>query len=95
MSSTLVQPIVQDPRVGTGRWMVTIFNNMSNSLDEVVAVLVRATGCSTEEAAIETWEAHVYGKAHVHFSRKAECERVAGIISSIGVKTEVTLEWED
>ena len=80
---------------GGGRWMVVIYNNDYNSVEEVIDVLVQATGCNVQEAEIETWEAHTYGKAPVHFSTKAECENAAAVISRIGVKTEVAPEWED
>ena len=64
-------------------------------MDEVVEVLMRATGCDAEEAAIEMWEAHTYGKAPVHFASREECEAAAGTIASIGVRTEVQPEWDD
>jgi ATP-dependent Clp protease adaptor protein ClpS len=79
----------------SARWMTVIFNNDTNDMDEVVEVLMRATGCDAEEAAIETWEAHTYGKAPVHFASRGECENVARVISQIGVQTEVTLEWPE
>jgi hypothetical protein len=41
------------------------------------------------------WEAHTYGKAFVHFAGRTECEVIAAMIASIGVKTEVRREWED
>jgi ATP-dependent Clp protease adapter protein ClpS len=75
--------------------MVVIFNNDTNSIDQVIEILMRATGCDAQEAYIETWEAHTYGKAPVHFSSRDECEQAAAIISSIGVATEVAPEWED
>lgn len=75
--------------------MVVIFNNQTNTFDEVILALMRATGCDKAEAEIEAWEADHYGKAPVHFATKAECEQVASVISSIGVKTEVLPEWED
>ncbi len=56
---------------------------------------MRSTGCGLEEASIETWEAQMYGKTAVHFSSRNECEIVAVMISSIGVKTEVSREWKD
>lgn len=80
---------------GGGRWMVVIHNNDSNSMDEVIDIVMSATGCDVQEAAIEVWEAHTYGKAPVHFASRTECEDAASVISSIGVKTEVTPEWED
>jgi ATP-dependent Clp protease adaptor protein ClpS len=75
--------------------MVVIFNNETNSIDEVIDVLMQATGCDAEEAAIETWEAHHYGKAPVHFASKGECDEAAETISRIGVKTEVAQEWSE
>ena len=76
--------------------MVTIFDNTETSMDEVVEILVRATRCTLEEAAIEMWEAHTFGKAAVHFHPdREECGRVAGIIGSVGIRTEVSPEWND
>lgn len=98
MSRTILHPEISDlspTRGNKGRWMVMIYNNAINSLDEVISVLMRATMCTKEEAVIETWEAHTYGKASVHFSNRRDCVEVAGIISDIGVKTEVRPEWEE
>jgi ATP-dependent Clp protease adaptor protein ClpS len=72
---------------------VVIHNNETNSVDEVVNILMIATDCDLEEAMIETWEAHHFGKANVHFAAKPVCEEAAQVISSIGVKTEVQPEW--
>jgi len=95
MSRTYVQPEVLDNGVGTGRWMVVIYNNDTTAIDDVIAILMRATGCSLQEASIETWEAHHFGKAPVHFSSRNECEIVAAMIASIGVQTQVRREWDD
>lgn len=95
MSRSLLESELLGADVGAGRWMVIIYNNETNSMEEVVEILVRATGCDFDEAEIEMWEAHTFGKAPVHFSTKAECEDAASIISSIGVKTEVAREWND
>ena len=75
--------------------MVVIFNNETNSMEEVVEILIRATGCDVQEAEIEMWEAHTFGKAPVHFAAKTVCEEAARVISSVGIKTEVALEWND
>lgn len=75
--------------------MVVIFNNDTTSFEAVVQVLMAATRCTQEEAEIETWEAHTYGKAPVHFASQQECEEVATVIQRIGVKTEVCPEWDD
>ena len=95
MSQTLHLPEISDGATGRGRWMIVIYDNDTNSMDEVVSVLMRATGCDEEEAAIEMWEAHTYGKAPVHFASREECETAAGTIAAIGVRTEVAPEWDD
>ncbi len=95
MSQTVLEPEVVDSQTGSAGWMVVIYNNESNSMDEVLSILMTATSCTAEEAYIEMWEAHTFGKAAVHFSGRAECDRVAEIISSIGVKTEVVREWPE
>lgn len=93
MSQTVLQPELVNKDTTAGRWMVTIFNNDHNTFDEVIWALMNATGCDVEEAAIEAWEAHHFGKASVHFSSEPECVDVAAKIEPIGVKTEVTPEW--
>ncbi|MBX3119528.1 MAG: ATP-dependent Clp protease adaptor ClpS [Fimbriimonadaceae bacterium] len=95
MAGVFLEPEIVESSVGTGRWMVVIYNNESNSMDEVIAILMKATGCSTDEAYIEMWEAHTYGKAPVHFAMRTECEIVASMIATIGVKTQVRREWEE
>ncbi|MFI5386208.1 MAG: ATP-dependent Clp protease adaptor ClpS [Fimbriimonadales bacterium] len=95
MSQELAEPRVDGPEIGTGRWMVVIFNNDFTPIDMVVIALMRATGCNLKEAEMETWEAEHFGKAPVHFASKDECEQAATIISSIGVKTEVSPEWAE
>lgn len=95
MSQTTLQPELLDNGTKTGRWMVVIYNNESNSFEQVIDVLIRATGCDVQEAYIETWEAHTYGKAPVHFAAREECDAAAALIGSIGVKTEVRPEWND
>ncbi len=95
MIGTFVQPELIDSGIGAGRWTVVIFNNDHNQVDEVIEILMRSTGCGANEAYIETWEAHTHGQAHVHFANKTECELVAAMIASIGVKTQIRREWEE
>jgi len=95
MSQTAADPRIDGPDVRTGRWMVVIYNDDVTPYDIVIFALMRATSCGRREAEIETWEAHTFGKAPVHFASKVECEQAAAIISSIGVKTEVCPEWEE
>lgn len=95
MPGTFVQPELIESPIATGRWMVVIFNNETTSFDEVIAILMQSTGCGMQEAYFETWEAHHFGQAPVHFSSKTECEVVAAMIASIGVRTQVRREWDE
>ncbi len=96
MPGTKTKPIERQQDSGySGRYAAIIFNNESNSFEEVIEIIMLATSCAVEEARIETWEAHTYGQAPVHFATEAECMRVAATISSIGVRTEVRKEWEN
>ncbi|MCW5937728.1 MAG: ATP-dependent Clp protease adaptor ClpS [Fimbriimonadaceae bacterium] len=78
-----------------GRYAVVIFNNDHTPYEAVVGILMAATACEREEAEIETWEAHTYGQAPVHFDTLPTCEEVAGVIKRIGVATEIRKEWDD
>lgn len=75
--------------------MVVIFNDDHIMFDDVIAILMRSTGCGVGEAYMEAWEAHHFGKAPVHFAGRDDCEIVASMIGSIGVRTQVRREWED
>ncbi|NLI01231.1 MAG: ATP-dependent Clp protease adaptor ClpS [Chthonomonadales bacterium] len=80
---------VQDPTTGTGEHIVIVFDNDYNTIDEVIEILMKATGCGVQEAAMETWEIHNLGKSIVHHGSATECERAASIIRTIGIKVEV------
>jgi ATP-dependent Clp protease adaptor protein ClpS len=96
MSQVILDPIFEsEASQHSDAWMVVIYDNDTNSCEEVVMILMIATHCDAEEAAIEMWEAHTFGKASVHFSTKEECEEVASVIATIGVRCEVTKEWMD
>jgi ATP-dependent Clp protease adapter protein ClpS len=94
MSQTLQHPNLSEDAL-SGRWMTIIFNDDHTPIDLVVLTVIAATKCSVEEAEIETWEAHHYGKAPIHFSSESECDQVARVLQSIGVKTEVVPEWTE
>ena len=94
MNQTQLTPEINETNL-SGRWMTVIFNNDHTPMDLVVLTIMVATNCEATEAEIETWEAHHYGKAPIHFASESECNQVASVLQSIGVKTEVRLEWED
>lgn len=94
MNQTKQSPEILETKL-SGRWMTVIFNNDHTEMDMVVLTIMVATRCDSTEAQIETWEAHTYGKVPIHFSSESECHQVASVMQSIGVKTEVCLEWDD
>jgi ATP-dependent Clp protease adapter protein ClpS len=70
-------------------YIVLVFNNEVNTFDEVIHILQKATGCSLEEAQMETQEIHLTGRSVVHYGEQTECERAAGIIATIGIQVAV------
>lgn len=90
---TIERPEVQDGQTAGGNhWIVTVFNNEYNTWDEVVFILMAATGCSEDEANIETWEVDNLGKSVVHHGEQQECQTAAEIIAQIGIRVEVSEE---
>lgn len=92
--NTLETPeIIQIPDQQTDKgWIVTVLDNDYNSIDQVMFILIVATGCSQDEAEIETWEVHHLGKSVVHHGGEKECRRVAEVIRTIGIQVLVTKE---
>ena len=89
---TVVDPrpdLLEEGVGNAGDWFVIVFNNEVNTVDEVIGILQKATGCTLEEAKMETWEVHHLGQSRVHYAGRDECERVASIISTIGIKVAV------
>jgi ATP-dependent Clp protease adapter protein ClpS len=72
-----------------GEYIVIVFNNEVNTYDEVILILQKATGCTLEEAEMETWEIDHTGRSVVHHGDQAECERAAAIIATIGIQVAV------
>ena len=84
--------LASDTNTSSSHWIVTVFDNEVNTFEEVFNILIRATGCSEEEAAIETWEVDALGKSVVHHGVQDECETAASIIRLIGISVEVSEE---
>ncbi|MDH7568670.1 MAG: ATP-dependent Clp protease adaptor ClpS [Armatimonadota bacterium] len=96
MSAVLLPQTTQHPATGervpgTGgdSYVVIVFNNDYNTFDEVIHILQVATGCSQEEAEMETWEIHNKGRSVVHHGTEEECNEAARIIRTIGVRVTV------
>lgn len=70
-------------------WRVILYNDDIHSFDEVILQLVKATGCTTDEAARYAWQAHFEGKAAVYEGAFDECFRVQGVLREIQLVTEI------
>lgn len=99
---TLSGPAVLEPEIvdagatsRTGDWVVVVWDNPINTVDEVVAILIEATLCDEAEAATETWEIHHLGKSVVHHGGREPCEEAARVIATIGIRVEVMRESVD
>jgi ATP-dependent Clp protease adapter protein ClpS len=88
----VLDPVEEAESIRTERWLVTVFDNDYNTFDEVMEILMLATGCCYDEAATETWEIHNLGKSVVHVADEDECRSVAGKIREIGIEVVVSKE---
>ncbi len=70
-------------------YIVIVYDNDHNTVDEVIQILMEATSCLLEEAVQETVEIHHLGKSVVHHAGKHECDFVAMVIRTIGIRVEV------
>ena len=73
-------------------WIVTVYNNDYNTYEEVIAILIVATGCNMEEAEMEAWEVDHLGRSVVHHGKEETCRHAADIIAKIGIRVEVSQE---
>lgn len=89
MTETVTREEITSGGQGLGNWVVLVFNNDTNTVEEVIGILMKATNCSQAEAETETWEIHYLGKSVVHFGTQEECQKVSDVIQTIGIKTEV------
>ena len=90
MSAPTLPELQESTGTHKGRgWEVTVYDNNVNTYEEVMSVLMLATGCDSQEAYIEAWEIDHYGKCVVHQASKEECQKAAGIICTIGIRVEV------
>lgn len=76
---------------GDGDWVVILYNCDCHTFDDVIEVLQRATGCTEDVAEFLAYKVHLDGRAIVFRSNREKCERVAGIIASVGLQVETDL----
>lgn len=70
-------------------WKVILYNDDIHSFEEVIHQLIKATGCSTQDAERIAWQAHMSGKAVAFEGTFDECFRVNGVLREIQLVTEI------
>jgi ATP-dependent Clp protease adapter protein ClpS len=71
-------------------YCIICYNNETNTFDQVIAILSSALNIDIHRAEMHAWDIHLLGKANVYYGSQADCEQKAKVISSIGIKTEVS-----
>jgi ATP-dependent Clp protease adapter protein ClpS len=90
---TIERPKVDDASTASGpHYIVTVFDNDHNTVEEVTLILLVATSCTLDEAEMETWEIHHLGRSVVHHGPEDECRAAAEVIATIGIKVVVSSE---
>ncbi len=70
---------------------VILFDDDIHTFDEVIVQIIKATGCSPEQAEAMTYEVHTRGKSVVFEGDFAECLRVSGVLEEIALHTQVEM----
>ena len=70
-------------------WRVILYNDEVHTFDEVIFQLIKATGCSVEQAERHAWTVHTQGKDAVYEGSFEDCFRVQGVLREIQLVTEI------
>lgn len=84
-----VEEAVEDETRLDSPWRVILYNDDIHTFDEVIFQLMKATGCSAQQAEKYAWQVHTTGKACVFEGEFEECFRVQGILREIQLVTEI------
>ena len=75
--------LTQDPA------KVILFNDEIHTFDEVIAQLIKATGCNVARAEALAMEVHTNGKAVVFGGELLRCMEVSSILEEIKLMTQI------
>lgn len=70
-------------------WRVILYNDEVHTFEEVIVQVMKATGCSAEQAERHAWTVHTEGKDCVYEGDFEECFRVQGVLREIQLVTEI------
>ena len=68
---------------------VIVYNDELHTFQQVINQLIKATGCSSEQAVEMTMMIHHGGQAEVYKGDMLECIKVSDVIQEIDLKTQV------
>ncbi len=70
-------------------WRVVLYNDAIHTFDEVIRQVVKATGCTTQDAERIAWTVHKEGKALAFEGSFEKCFGVQGVLREIQLVTEI------
>ncbi len=70
-------------------WRVILYDDDIHTFEEVIVQLIKATGCSEQQAERHAWTVHTKGKDTVFEGEFFDCFRVQGVLREIGLVTEI------
>ena len=71
-------------------WNVVLLNDDHHTFEEVIVQLIKATGCTADQAAEIAWKVHTTGEAVCFSGPRERCEHVGSVLEQI--KLRVRLE---
>jgi ATP-dependent Clp protease adapter protein ClpS len=84
----VAEEVATEERLDTP-WRVILYDDDVHTFDEVIFQLVKATGCSEQDAERHAWTVHTEGKDCVYTGDFFACFRVQGVLREIQLVTEV------
>ena len=71
---------------------VILYNDEVHTFDDVIIQLIKAVGCTFEDARSFAFEVHVKGKAPVYSGDLPSCLKVTSILEEIALHTQILSE---
>jgi ATP-dependent Clp protease adaptor protein ClpS len=68
---------------------VALFNDDWHSFDEVISQIMKAIGCTFEQARGYTFEVHVKGKSIIFTGPMSKCLKVTSVLEEIALTTQI------
>jgi ATP-dependent Clp protease adaptor protein ClpS len=68
---------------------VVLFNDDWHSFEEVITQLIKAIGCTFEQARDYTFEVHVKGQSVVFIGPMSGCLKVSSVLEEIALLTQI------